>query len=267
MFVQKPAESATAEAMLAQVRRDGRVGFSTSFSAFRLDGVKQQALMVDWGDIPSAPGACSTFLVFGLFEGKLKPFAEPYCGLLELQETGQPGSVRLIRYIPPAPEGKIVDLSGGSKGVDSLAQEDVFEIRQPTGHFGILFPVKVEVEMGRLRPAQQCLRMAEADGKSMPRYEDLCDYPVAADRVPANEDTFVRLFPEPDEKATPQHVVVRRNSKVAFLAARTRNIMNGQGKWNDAFEDYPWLKVRIDGKVGWLRAEEDLLAIGLPQYD
>jgi len=264
-YARMPNEPVTQQAMLDQARREGRVGFSISYSVLRLDGLLQQALLVDSGELPSAPDACDTFWVFGLFAGKLKPFAEPYCGLLEFPESTQTGVVRLKKYVPPAPEGKIVDMSGQNRGVESLAQNDVFEIRYWTGHFNVLFPVQVDFAMGRLRPAQQCLRMAEADGKSMPRYEDLCDFHVKADRVPAAEDTFVRLFPEPDEKLTPKHVVVKRNSKVEFMAVRTTNIMDGQGKWSAKFEENPWLKVRIDGQVGWVRSEEDLEALGLPQ--
>ena len=163
------------------------------------------------------------------------PFADPCCGNLELQ--------------------------GGK-----LSKEDVFEIRNSTGHFNVLFPVRVDFVMGRLRPAQRCLRMVESDATSGPRYEDLCDYDVAAQRVPTDEDTFVRLFPEPDERRTPKHVVVKGNSKVEFLAARTKNIMNAQGQWSDSFEEHPWLKVRIDGNVGWVRAAEDVIALGLPQF-
>ncbi len=76
---------------------------------------------------------------------------------------------------------------------------------------------------------------------------------------------FAAGISEPDERTTPKHVVVKRSSKVEFLAARTTNIMTGDGKWNEKFEEFPWLKVRIDGKVGWVRSAEDFEALGLRQ--
>ncbi len=256
---------------LAQVRQEGRFPATTTFAAFRLDGVKQQALLLDEGGSPSMPGQCGMFIVFAVFEGKLKPLAEPHCGLWDVDV--QAGSFQLKRYIPPAPDGPIVDLTGRSTGLDVLAQVDVLEIEYFTGYFTVRFPIKVDFAMGRLRPERQCLRMMPPDGTSKLRYEDLCDYHVVAERQPEeSDDTFVRLFSEPDETLTPRHVVVKPTSKVEFLAARTANIMDAQGAWNGTFDNTrgevsPWLKVRIDGKVGWVRAEEDLEALGLHWSD
>ena len=42
------------------------------------------------------------------------------------------------------------------------------------------------------------------------------------------------------------------------------NAMDRKGKWkNDQSGSIPWLKVRIDGREGWVHAEEDLNALGL----
>ena len=74
------------------------------------------------------------------------------------------------------------------------------------------------------------------------------------------------FFPEADESATPRHVVVKPDSKVEFLAALAPNAMDRSGRWrNDQDDEVPWLKVRIDGKEGWVHAEEDLNALGLFQ--
>jgi hypothetical protein len=87
---------------------------------------------------------------------------------------------------------------------------------------------------------------------------------VEAERIPATEDTFVRLYPEADEQMTPRHVVVKPNSKIEFLSALAHNALDRSGKWIPAPNmEIPWLKVRIDGHVGWVHAEEDLNALGL----
>ena len=77
----------------------------------------------------------------------------------------------------------------------------------------------------------------------------------------------MRLHPEADEeRGTPAHVVVKKDSKVEFLAAET------EVAWNEdadgvglSVSDDVWLKVRIDGKEGWIHTQEDFTAIGLPQ--
>lgn len=93
--------------------------------------------------------------------------------------------------------------------------------------------------------------------------------------------TFVRLFSNPDQKSgKPERVVVKEDSKVEFLAAQAEvnwsegaasgpsgspeDPMNGSGRFGVAHDTDVWLKVRIDGKEGWIHTEEDFAAIGLP---
>ena len=61
-------------------------------------------------------------------------------------------------------------------------------------------------------------------------------------------------------------LVVWKDSNIEFLATKA------EVKWseNPDFVDItiaedPWLKVRIDGREGWIHTEEDFRAIGLPQ--
>ena len=136
---------------------------------------------------------------------------------------------------------------------------DIFEVRRRAGYFDVIIPVRVEFLMAKILPALWCVRLHAA-----PDMLERCEFPVEAERVPAKEDTFVRLFPEPDDKATPRHVVVKPNSKVEFLSALAHNALDRNGKWIPAPEmEIPWLKVRINGQVGWVHAEEDLIALGL----
>jgi len=96
----------------------------------------------------------------------------------------------------------------------------------------------------------------------------LCQVRVEAERVAQEEDlTFVRLHQEPEEGlGTPAHVVVRKDSQVEFLAAETEVLWeeDANGIALSVSGDV-WLKVRIDGKEGWIHTQEDFMAIGLPQ--
>jgi hypothetical protein len=86
--------------------------------------------------------------------------------------------------------------------------------------------------------------------------------------VPQDEElSFVRLHAEADEgMGTPQHVVLKRDSRVDLLGSE------GEVSWQEderyvglAPGDDFWLKVRIDGREGWIHTQENFLALGLPQ--
>jgi hypothetical protein len=125
----------------------------------------------------------------------------------------------------------------------------------------VCVPIRVDFLMAKLLPARWCLRM----GASALLAEH-CEFPVEAERITPKEDTFVRLFPGADENGTPRHVVVKPDSRIEFLAALAANAMDRSGKWKiGPSDEIPWLKVRVDGKEGWVHAEEDLNALGLFQ--
>jgi hypothetical protein len=80
--------------------------------------------------------------------------------------------------------------------------------------------------------------------------------------------TFIRLFREPDESAIPKRVVLKPESDVEYLEAEVPVAWNETE--NEASFGVPnpgdvWLKIRIDGQVGWIHSEEDFEAVGLPQ--
>jgi hypothetical protein len=116
--------------------------------------------------------------------------------------------------------------------------------------------------MGQVRPAWRCMKMTSQG------WRPLCQFRVEAHRVSQEvEVTFVRLWPEADEGlGIAQHVVVKKDSKVEFLAAETAQVwQEGDEQISLGVSEDVWLKVRIDGKEGWIHTQEDLHAIGLPQ--
>lgn len=63
-----------------------------------------------------------------------------------------------------------------------------------------------------------------------------------------------------------EHVVVKKDSKVEILKASGEQIWEEENEQIDlGLGEDLWLKVRIDGKEGWIHAQEDFNAIGLPQ--
>jgi hypothetical protein len=99
-------------------------------------------------------------------------------------------------------------------------------------------------------------------------WQPVCTFRVEAERtVTQDELTFVRLLPDSFEpEGMAEHVVVKRNSTVEVLQAA--GILGWQEESDivslGVGEDL-WLRVRIDGKEGWIHTQEDFRAIGLPQ--
>jgi hypothetical protein len=110
---------------------------------------------------------------------------------------------------------------------------------------------------------------------------DACDYAVLPeDERYVSDMTFVRLCANPVEACQkPERVVVKKDSKVEFLSTRAEvewnpgKLSGWSGDPKNAMRDAgviaitskeSWLKVRIDGKEGWLHSQEDLDALGMP---
>jgi hypothetical protein len=155
-------------------------------------------------------------------------------------------------------------LPGKIGKIGNLSQilPDELRIRLFTGYFFVSVPVRVNWIEGKLALAQHCFYQT-GHGAA----EGGCEMPVedVERRAGEQELTFVRMFRESnDQIGVPEHVVVRKDSQVEILVGKvfvtweeTKSEIN-LGVGNDI-----WVKVRIDGKEGWIHTEEDLQAIGL----
>ena len=220
-------------------------------SAQPLQGKQGSGLLVTYGASPSTPLGGLSWQVFSLFagppsapmNGKLVPFSKPIFleGSLINGESGEP-------VVRTSEEPRL--------------QGDVLHFRVWTGNFYVMIPLRILWFQNTIGPAWRCQKMTARGVKP------ICEVRIEADRAPAEEDTtFVRLHVEPEEGfGTPAHVVVKKDSQVEFLAAETEVVWNedadGVGL---SVSDDVWLKVRIDGKEGWIHTQEDFTAIGLPQ--
>jgi hypothetical protein len=234
---------------------------SWSVSALLLKGMNGTGLLVNY-DVYSEPSApeeepTSWFQVFGVLDGKLVSFGAP----VEVQ-----GGL-LDEYT----DGKAY------KAARSLGnQADAFEFKVWTGHCRMAYPVRVDWAQGRLSPAQECVTTAGDLGPG-------CQYKVLPEDKLYNSDiTFVRLWPGPNEKSgQPMKTVVKKDSKVELLtalvatqwtesktadaAASSKGPSAEAGGFGVVADSDLWLKVRIDGKEGWMHSEEDFRALGLPE--
>jgi hypothetical protein len=221
---------------------NGEFTESCSVSVNPINGSNGAGLLIDTGCLPSAPMSGGPWQVFGIANGKLAPVGKP------LYAEGEMGD-----FVP----GKV-------NHVGNLTQilADELRVRLFTGYFFISVPVRVNWMEGKLALAQHCFYQT---GYGVA--EGGCELPIeGAERHPGEQElTFVRMFSESNEKiGTPAHVVVKKDSRVEILAGKVlvtwEEGKNGIGL--GVAEDI-WVKVRIDGKEGWIHSDEDLQAIGL----
>jgi hypothetical protein len=233
---------------------------SWSVSALLLSGTNGTGLLLNYEvySEPSAPEEepSSWFQVFGVLNGKLVPFGAP----LEVQGGLLDQYTKDNAYKAARPLGP---------------QADAFEFKVWTGHCRMVYPVRVDWAVGKLSPAQEC---AKTSGQT----DAGCQYRVLPeDHLSSSSDiTFVRLWPNPQELGSPANAVVKKDSKIDLLmasvptqwtdgktvpAGNSKGLADEAGGFGVAADSDLWLKVRIDGKEGWLHTEEDFRALGLPE--
>ena len=222
--------------------QNGEFAETCSSTINPISGSNGAGLLLDTGCEPSAPLSGGPWQIFGVVNGKLAPIGKP------LYAEGEIGD-----FVP----GKI-------NRVGNLTQilADELRIRLYTGFFFVSVPVRVNWMQAKLELAQHCLYQT---GHGVA--EGGCEMPVEGieEHRGAEQLTFVRMFTESNEQiGTPAHVVIQKNSRVQILSARVLV------KWEEGKDaiglgvgDDIWVKVRIDGKEGWIHTDEDLQAAGL----
>lgn len=214
-----------------------------SAGAEMLKGSMGKGIMLSAECEPSAPMSGGSVQIFSVVNGRLVPFGKP------LYVEGD-----IEGFVPGAitKQGQVTTFSA-----------DMLKFKVFTGNVFVILPLRINWIEGKLELGMRCY---EQSGHGM--VESGCEVPVVeAERYPGDEEeTFVRMFPESNEHMIPEHVVVRRDSKVKILGAKVRaSLGEDKNSMGLGVEDDVWLKVRVDGKEGWIHNQEDFEAIGLPQ--
>ena len=207
-------------------------------------------ILVHGMDLPSAPDSGGWVRVFGYRYGRDAYGADP--GLFTTFGLVQGEFLDLA--VDPAKTAPVI-----SGGATVTVMHDVLRFRVWTGNFSIVYPVLINWITGKLQPAWRCL---ETTSKGP---VERCSYAVTVETRRDNQPTFVRLFPEPDEGFTPKHVIVQPQSRIEYLEARVP-VAWSEDRSGISFmaNGDTWMKVRIDGREGWIHTEEDFEAVGLP---
>ena len=215
-----------------------------SASARLLSGNSGAGLLIRYTEEPAALQTGESWQVIGVVNGKLALFGKP-----SVPDGARPGPFTWV-------------IMRGNGAAPVVIRPDIIEFRAWTGSFYVIVPVRVDWARGRLMPDQRCF---EGTGDGSLRVTG-CEMRMEADRRPnAAELSFVRLLNEAHESlGGVQHVVVKRDSKIEFLEASAIVTWNENADlMQPGFSDV-WLKVRIDGKEGWIHSDEDFAAVGLP---
>jgi hypothetical protein len=220
---------------------------------FHADG--GDGILIEGLELPSAPNSGTWVQLFarpwGSTQQPLKSFGPPISADGEF--TGIAVDHRRDAPKPSRPGATVIPL------------HDVMQFKIWTGNFDIEYAALINWITGRIEPAMRCLRTT-AKGQV-----ERCDYAIHVDaQRDSKELTFVRLFTEPEEGfGTPEHVVIKPDSKIEYLTAEVPVTWQADPK-NVFISAQPndgemWLKIRIDGKEGWIHTQEDFQAVGLPQ--
>ncbi len=240
---------------------NGEFSDSWSVSALQLIGKNGSGLLVSYDAYsePSAPEEEPTgwYQIFGVIDGKLSSFGAPIevqGGLLD--KYADDSSYKAERQIG--------------------TEADVIDFKFWSGHCRLIFPVRVDWSHGKLSPAQECSVAAGEPGAG-------CQYGVVPeDKLYRSDITFVRLWPNPSEKSgKAEKTVVKVDSRVELIAAlvptrwvdgksagpadNSNDWIKEAGGFGIAQDSDLWLKVRIDGKEGWIHTGEDFRSLGLPE--
>jgi hypothetical protein len=213
-----------------------------SASAELLSGGMKKWIFISSECLPDAPLSGGPWEILGVANGRLVRWGKP------ILTQGE-----FIRFVP----GQVSKVgSTTSFGTDGL------EFKVWTGYFFVTIPVRIDLTEPKIELGTRCYTQTD-HGLG----EGSCEVHVEVERNPNSDDTFVRLFSERTEHmGIPTHVIVRKDSKVDFISAGVRFLFDDSGESiNLGVGDDIWLKIRIDGKVGWIHTQEDLAAIGLLQ--
>ena len=207
-----------------------------------ISGSNGAGFLLDMACEASQPDSGGPWQILSVSNGKISPLGKPFSA------AGQMGD-----FVP----GKINKIGNLTQILPDELRMHLF-----TGYFYVSVPLRVGWSEGGLALAQRC---SYQTGHGFA--PDGCEMPVEdVERQSSEQEiTFVRMFGESNAQAgIPEHVVVKKNSQVEILAGKVFVTLE-ESKIGIDLGVGPdiWVKVRVDGKEGWIHTEEDLQAIGL----
>ena len=237
---------------------DGGFDFRTSVTATPFTTKEGAGIIVQHGEESSEPGPS---------DAKATPSVQVFAYKYGREKYGVDESLFQSFGLPISVEGEYLGLDTDTTrpkstlppGITMMTMDDILKFKIWTGNFYVMYPVRINWITGNLEPGLRCMEMTSL-GRT-----NRCSYPAEVEAHRGSEPTFVRLFPEAEDGATPKHVVIQADTKVEYLEARLQfDWVSQDGKSiNVKVSGDVWLKVRIAGQEGWIHSEEDFQALGV----
>jgi len=231
----REAEGSTLwERRLAYQIEGDRFAETTSVEVAPVKGREGEGLLITYSTLPAAPPGSRSWQLLGWAEDKLADFGKPVSieGAVAEQAPGQPVAASW----------------------DERLKGDVLNFKVWNGRFSVVVPMLVRWDWRSFALAYLPKR-----GR----------WKVECERRPVTENVEVDLYPAATEEAgKPRRVKVGPASKIEILWAEGDLIWDDSDDeiWLGVSEDI-FLKVRIDGREGYLAPGDDLDAIGLPERE
>jgi hypothetical protein len=241
---------------------------STDVLASVLKGAKHSGLLIHYNmhyetccpDLPY--DADSSYQLFGRIDGHLKAFNAPM-------------TVVSLRSGGPAWEVAPLD-----------ADSDVWNLRIFANKFNVIYPVRIDWKLGKLMPLKSCSRQPHAfceyavdpitefpDAlKPWPFVLKICSEPVS----PCKKVEELKLIAKPHIKMLDSYALLEWSNDDPTRSAKALNIaapvdietlpdawqLGVYDHWDEPAE--VWLKLEVNGHVGWLSDMNALQNLGFP---
>ncbi len=195
---------------------------------FKLEGKSGEGLILYFDLAPNAPPAGTSFQIFGVVKGKLKLLSEP---------------INVYGQIESSPKGK-------SEGSKKLFDGDVINVEIWKDFFGVFVPLAVDLKKLTITPLikEGIFNISTTPGQPHTSFE-----------IP------VKLYENHDVNANKEIIAAKEVKKVEFFKAHASVQLENQNSDSplNIYVSNLWLKVRVNGKEGWVNDLEDFFTLGL----
>ena len=213
----------------------GAGGFdSTEFVSGQAFNTKHgSGIMVSGEGLPSAPESPVWLRIFGIRQGRLVP-------------------IDSVQYA--------LEFKGPE--VDPTSGHDAIIFIQRTMNFRYIEAWAILWDEARLAPIDNCKRIEGAVAV------DRCRYRVEQKPFHASGELSLRLYADANETAKVESVLIKPGSQIEFLeTVISITVPRKEGNTEigaSVQDDESWLRIRVNGREGWIHSQDDFAKVGLP---
>lgn len=192
---------------------------------YKLEGKNGEGLIIYFDTEPNAPPAGKSFQIFGVEKGKVKPLSQP---------------VNVYGQIQSLQKGK-------SQGAIRLFDDHLMKVEIWKDFFGIVIPLAVDLKK---------LKIAPLITKGI--------FNLNIGYTPSVPGTFnrseIKLYENHSINSNLSMLPYQNVKKVQFIYAYADVQLDNRG---DIYVSNIWLKIKINGREGWVNDVDSFVTLGL----